>query len=142
MKYNAQYKVTMTCHGGFLCKKSNLFPELAIRYRNAASKRWVKLGRSEIDLYTYRRFKNTYYKRFGEGLTDMMTLEVRSDYERLEIFMHILNMEFGGSVKNLVESIVREHVIMSGAEASERCDVNEIALSLESKDWQNTVICV
>ncbi len=142
MWYSIQYRIRTTHHGGFLCKKSNLFPVLDIRYRKGGSGRWTSLGSVEIDFYTYRRFKNTYYKSFEKRMTTMMTLETKSDYERLELFMEILGAEFGRSIATLVESVVRERIIMEKADDSEREDVNRITLSLVTSKWETTEIQV
>lgn len=142
MRYNIQYKVRDTYHGGLLCKKSNLFPVLSIRYQKDGSGRWVNLGNAEIDLYTYTRFKSTYYKCFERRTTNMMTLETKSDYERLSLFMEILKTEFNGRIAELVQSIVREKIVMEKADDSERKDVNRITSSLLTWDWEKTNICV
>lgn len=142
MWYSIQYRIRTTHHGWFLCKKSNLFPVLDIRYRKGGSGRWTSLGSVEIDFYTYRRFKNTYYKSFEKRMTTMMTLETKSDYERLELFMEILGAEFGRSIATLVESVVRERIVMEKADDSEREDVNRITLSLVTSKWETTEIQV
>lgn len=140
MWYSIQYKIRTTHHGGFLYKKSNLFPVLDIRYRKGGSGRWTSLGSAEIDFYTYRRFKNAYYKNFEKRMTTMMTLETKSDYERLELFMEILGAEFGGSIAAFVKSIVRERIVMEKADDGEREDVSYITLSLVTREWETTEI--
>lgn len=133
MQYSIRYKISSTRHGGFLWGKSNLFPVLDIRYRANDSKNWIHLGNAEIDLYTYHRFKNTYYKDFRKSATTMMTLETRPDYERLALFKEILDKEFSGSICKFVESIVREEVAMEKADEEERWDINYTVRSLVTR---------
>lgn len=135
MQLDIRYRVGTKRHGGILCKQSNLFPVLSIRYREKGSKRWVDLGRREIDVYAYHRFRNTYYKDFETDGTDLMTLESKSDYERLMLFMDVLNAEFKGDVYTFVMSIAREHAAMAKAEYEERMDVNSISCSLDTNGW-------
>lgn len=142
MQYDIQYKVTATRHGGFLCKKSNLFPVLSIRYRKSVSRKWTHLGNTEIDLYTYHRFRSTYYKDFRSSTTYLETLERKSDYERLTLFMDILNTEFDGDIAKLVESVVREILVMNHAEEEENADVNRLVTPLLIDGWKTTEIDV
>lgn len=140
MEYSIRYEIRTTCHGGLLCKKSNLFPVLNIRYRKSGSRQWTSLGNAEIDFYTYHRFKNTYYKDFKKRMTTMMTLEAKSDYDRLELFMQILDAEFGGSIAELAKSVVHERIVMEKADESECEDVNRMTLSLVTSGWETTDI--
>lgn len=132
MQLDIQYKIKTKRHGAMLCKQSNLFPVLSIRYRKKGSRRWVDLGRREIDVYAFHRFRNTYYKDFKADVTDLMTLESKSDYERLTLFMDILNTEFHGSINKFVKSITLEHAAMTKAEDEECKDVNRISHSMET----------
>ena len=75
-------------------------------------------------------------------MTTMMTLETKSDYERLELFMEILGAEFGRSIATLVEGVVRERIVMEKADDSEREDVNRTTLSLVTSKWETTEIQV
>lgn len=135
MQLDIQYKVETRRHGGILCKRSNLFPVLSIRYREKGSRRWITLEKRQIDAYTYHRFKNTYYKDFKPNVTDLMTLESKSDYERLMLFMDILNAEFNGNINLLIRSIAYEHAIMDKADKEERKDVSMISCSFETNGW-------
>lgn len=136
MQFDILYKVKITYHGGYLCGESNLFPMLDIRYREKGSRKWIRLGSAEIDLYTYRRFKNTYYKDFEKRMTTIMTLESKFDYERLTLFTDILETEFDGDMNSFVNSIVREEIAMADAETEERRDVDRITISLVTNGWK------
>lgn len=140
MRYYIEYKVKAVRRGGWLFSKSNLFPRIEIRYRESGAKRWINLGRAEIDKYTYRRFKNTYYKDFENNGTDLMTLEQKSDYERLELFMDVLRTEYCNSITSFVESIVREEITMNRASSEERKDVNRLTCSIVTGDFEKTSI--
>lgn len=142
MRYLIEYKVKAARHGGWIFSKSNLFPTLAIRYRESGTKRWVNLGKAEIDLYTYIRFQNTYYKDFERGATAMTTLESKSDYERLDMFATILKNEFHESVKELVQSIVREDIMMNEAEFEESEQADHIAMALVTDGYMATSVQV
>ena len=128
MRYLIEYKVKAVRHGGWMSSKSNLFPTLTIRYRESGTRRWVNLGKAEIDLYTYLRFQNTYYRDFERGETALMTLESKSDYERLDLFATILANEFHDSIKELVQSIVSEDIIMDDAEYEESEQANRMTM--------------
>lgn len=127
-------------HGGWLLAKSNLFPTIEIRYKESGAKRWINLGSREIDKYTYRRFKNTYYKDFKDNGTDLMTLEQKSDFERLDLFMDILRTEFHNNIDRLAESIVREEIIVDRAGSEEQKDVNRLTYSIMTGDFKKTSI--
>lgn len=135
MKLDIQYKIGTVRHGGILCRQSNQFPVLSIRYRERGSNKWINLEKREIDAYTYHRFKNTYYKDFKPDSTDIMTLESKSDYERLTLFMNIIFVEFGGHIKKFVESIAWEDATMTLADNDEREEVNRTAHLLETNGW-------
>lgn len=136
MKYDIQYRIKPKRRGGFLWGRSSLFPILDIRYRTKGSKRWIGLGRAEIDWYTYHRFKNTYYKDFEKSTTELMTLELRSDYDRLTLFMDIIKAEFDGSIDKFVASIVYEDITMVAVDNEEHKDVNRMALPLVTNGWR------
>jgi len=142
VRYLIEYRVKAAQHGGWIFSKSNLFPTLAIRYRESGTKRWVSLGRAEIDLYTYLRFQNTYYKDFKRGTTAMATLESKSDYERLDLFATILTNEFHDSIKELVQSIVREDIVMDEAELEESEQADRIAMVLVTDGCMATSVQV
>ena len=137
MQLDIQYKVETKWHGsdGILCERSNLFPVLSIRYREKGSRKWIHLGKREIDVYTYHRFKNTYYKDFRQDATDLMTLETKSDYDRLMLFRCILDNEFFGSLDVFVKNIVEEDVAMIKADEDERKIVNRVSCLLETNGW-------
>jgi len=139
MQYEIQYRIKPKRRRGFLCGRSSLFPTLDIRYRTKGSKRWIGLGRAEIDQYTYHRFKNTYYKDFEKSTTELMTLELRSDYDRLILFMDIIEAEFDGSIDKFVTSIVYEDVAMMAVDNEEHEDANRMTLSLVTDGWRMSV---
>lgn len=142
MRYFIEYKVKAVRHGGWIFSRSNLFPTLAIRYRESGTKRWVNLGRAEIDLYTYLRFQNTYYKDFERGATVMTTLESKSDYERLDLFATILTNEFNEDIKELVQSIVREDIVMEDVEFEETEQADRITMALVTDGYVATSVQV
>ena len=58
----------------------------------------------------------------------MMTLESKSDYERLDLVATSLANEFHGSIKELVQSIVSEDIIMDDAEYEESEQANRMTM--------------
>ncbi len=72
----------------------------------------------------------------------MITLGSKSDYERMELFMTILNNEFGGSIKELVKSVVMEDIALDKADIAESKDVDHSTMALVTDGCRMTSIQV
>lgn len=139
--YEIKYRIKgYSFVGGRGCGGLAPFPILNIRYRKTGAGRWKSLGNAEIDLYTFRRFRSTYYKDFKRMITEIGALSQKSDYERLTLFMTILKNEFDGSVEKLVKSIVREEVVMKDADTSEQRETIALTSALLTDGWKSIYI--
>lgn len=137
MQYEIKYRVTAAVHRAPSCGASSMFPVLDVRYRKRGKgSGWVPIGSAEIDLFAYIRFRNTYYKELIVKSTPLDAIKSMSDYERLSLFIQIINHEFNGSIDEFVTSLVKEEIAMRNAETEEVCEINLITSTILTRKWK------